>query len=290
MTMDFFKNNNKQMDWLEILNSLENTAFILKNLSLYFEVLEEKERTDKSEFSKVVWEEICQYKSEYPSFKDTIDVVLRSDSINIKNAAHAEIVFIHDKVSSLIKGMPKHITWNANRIEEDSSGDPQLVLRPEGFIQLYLFSIANNCRYYKRRLSMTQPPAPAVLPDKRPRFEIPDNQAGRYAVRKVLEAFLSRRTKLYMTQTELSALIERADFSSIYLNGCNGGVGKANVKYAISFLSHLMGNDWYNEAAQSIGVKKGDCARANASKIVKNLLDKNELCCKIMMKQKSANS
>lgn len=83
--MDFFKNNNKQMDWLEILNSLENTAFILKNLSLYFEVLEEKERTDKSEFSKVVWEEICQYKSEYPSFKDTIDVVLRSDSINIKN-------------------------------------------------------------------------------------------------------------------------------------------------------------------------------------------------------------
>lgn len=77
-----------------------------------------------------------------------------------------------------------------------------------------------------------------------------------------------------ITETQFYDLIECADFSSIYGNVANN---KAKIKYMISYLSEIMGSDWYEKAAQSINCKKPQCSGANVSQYIKNILQKSKI-------------
>lgn len=77
-----------------------------------------------------------------------------------------------------------------------------------------------------------------------------------------------------MTETQFSDLIECADFSTIY-DKRKGN--KAKIKYMISYLSEIMGSDWYKKAAESINCNKTQCSGANVAQYIKNRLPKSKI-------------
>ena len=63
-----------------------------------------------------------------------------------------------------------------------------------------------------------------------------------------------------MTESEFCVAIEKADFSAVYF--VKGSI-KNKISYLIYILSKVMGNAWYGQSANSIGLLKSRCSGAN---------------------------
>lgn len=63
-----------------------------------------------------------------------------------------------------------------------------------------------------------------------------------------------------MTESEFGVAIEKADFSAVYF--VKGSI-KNKISYLIYILSKVMGNAWYGQSANSIGLLKSRCSGAN---------------------------
>ena len=107
-------------------------------------------------------------------------------------------------------------------------------------------------------------------------FPLPD----RFTIKDDCKSVVSYVHKLlnndafFMTETQFYDLIECANFSSIYGAVANN---KTKIRYMISYLSEIMGNDWYEKAAQSIKCSKSKCSGANVSQYIKNRLQKSKI-------------
>lgn len=77
-----------------------------------------------------------------------------------------------------------------------------------------------------------------------------------------------------LTEAQFCTLVEKADFSSVY--GKKEG-NKAKTKHMISCLSICMGNNWYKDAAESIGIKPQKCSGTNVAEYIKNKLKKEKI-------------
>lgn len=168
---------------------------------------------------------------------------------------------------------------------------------------LHLLLIFVYCRYYKHRLSITQPTAPSGLEysnehpegslnndecnhikqadkpqrqmvpfkkskDNTKRFDVPERH--RPVLKDTYETLYGRAFDVSMNR--FLTMIEDADFSSVY-----GKRNKANIRHSIYYLSLVMGDEWYSQAAQSVGATKRNCSSANASTGISASLNIHEL-------------
>ena len=77
-----------------------------------------------------------------------------------------------------------------------------------------------------------------------------------------------------LTETGFCSIVEAADFSPVFGKMSRN---KAKIKYMISYLSEVMGGNWYEHAAKSIGFSKSECSGAKVADYVKNKLDKSKI-------------
>lgn len=110
----------------------------------------------------------------------------------------------------------------------------------------------------------------------KPHFPLPDRFTIKDDCKPVVEHVYRQLNNdaFSITETQFYDLIECADFSSIYGNVSNN---KTKIKYMISYLSEIMGSDWYGKAAQSINCNKSQCSGANVSQYIKNRLPKSKI-------------